>query len=112
MKNTVSEARELRKNPTRCEAVLWSRLRRRQVAGMKFRRQVPLVGFIVDFACLKAKLVIEVDGPIHEGKVDDVCRDRVLEELGYRIVRFSNWRVLQELDKVVAEIARHSAAGE
>ena len=104
MKNEVEEARILRKNSTPAERVLWSRIRARRLAGLKFRRQAPLGGFIVDFTCLKKRLVVELDGPVHDGVVADVEREAVFADMGFKVVRFPNWRVLHGLDGVLEEI--------
>ncbi|MES1244469.1 MAG: DUF559 domain-containing protein [Acidobacteriota bacterium] len=97
-------ARELRKQMTDAERLLWSRLRRRFL-GTKFRRQVPLGDFIVDFACMGSRLVIEVDGGQHLENAADRVRDRWLEENGFRVLRFWNHEVLQNLDGVLVRIS-------
>jgi very-short-patch-repair endonuclease len=81
-------ARELRTEPTATEQLLWSRLRRRQIAGHKFRRQHVLGPYIVDFACLEQKLVIELDGGQHaEQRCYDERRTRWLEQRGFRVLK-------------------------
>jgi len=86
---------------------LWRRLRRRQLLGRKFRRQQPLGRYIVDFVCLEARLVIEVDGSQHlEQQSYDGARRRWLERQGYRVLRFWNNEVLAETDAVVETIAQ------
>ena len=100
-------ASELRKNMTEAEKILWSALRRKQVQGKRFRRQHPISTFIVDFYSHEAKLVIEVDGGIHnipEQKEYDSGRSDELERLGLKIIRFTNTQVFQNLGKVVKEI--------
>jgi len=97
-------ARDLRQQMTDAERFLWSRLRRRFL-GAKFRRQVPLGPFIVDFACMRSKLVIEVDGGQHLESSADAERDRWLAENGFRVVRFWNHEVLQNLEGVLERIA-------
>ena len=97
-------ARDLRQQMTDAERFLWSRLRRRFL-GAKFRRQVPLGPFIVDFACMRRKLVIEVDGGQHLESSADAARDRWLAENGFRVLRFWNHEVLQNLDGVLERIA-------
>ncbi|HEY8586137.1 MAG TPA: endonuclease domain-containing protein [Rhodanobacter sp.] len=98
-------ARQLRKEGTDAERRLWHFLRRGQLAGHKFRRQYPLAGFIVDFVCVPAKLVIELDGGQHlDAVVYDRRRSEVLERLGYRVLRFWNDDVLLRTEDVVANI--------
>jgi very-short-patch-repair endonuclease len=99
-------ARQLRKSMTDAEQALWTRLRRRQVHGHKFRRQHPLGGYIVDFVCLDEKLVVEVDGGQHDEQRDeDALRTLCLEQRGFRVMRFWNHQVLGELDAVTEAIA-------
>jgi very-short-patch-repair endonuclease len=116
------KVRKMRHEPTAGEDALWQRLRNRQVDGHKFRRQHPIDRFVADFCCTETKLVVEVDGDVHDGReVEDKVRTRFLEGLGFRVMRFSNDRILSECDSVVAEIAeairmgaarkRDSAAG-
>jgi very-short-patch-repair endonuclease len=89
---------------TDAERLLWSRLRRRFL-GTKFRRQLPVGRFIVDFACLGSNLVIEVDGGQHLESAADEARDRWLAENGFRVLRFWNHEVLGNLDGVLQTIA-------
>lgn len=99
--------RALRIAATDAEQALWRRLRRRQLLGRKFRRQQPLGRYIVDFVCLEARLVIEVDGSQHlEQQSYDGARRRWLERQGYRVLRFWNNEVLAETDAVVETIAQ------
>jgi 5-methyltetrahydrofolate--homocysteine methyltransferase len=103
----VGAARELRKNPTEAETVLWEALRRKQAEGMRFRRQRVIGPYIVDFCCLDKKLIVEVDGAHHyedEGKVYDSDRTAFLEGHGFRVMRFENADVLNDVDGVVARI--------
>jgi len=80
-----ARARQLRKSQTDAEAILWSQLRGKLMAGRKFRRQVPLLGYIADFACLEAKLIIELDGGQHAEQVaKDEKRSRELEAQAMR----------------------------
>ncbi|MCI0709396.1 MAG: endonuclease domain-containing protein [Chloroflexi bacterium] len=99
-------AREMRKNATKAEVVLWQALRRQQVHGFKFRRQHPFGPYIADFYCAKAKLVIELDGASHEGQAEyDADRTNYLATLGLRVIRYSNEDVLRNLEGVVADIS-------
>jgi len=103
----TARARELRANMTEAEQKLWSRLRETTSVGPRFRRQVPLDRYIVDFACLSARLVVEVDGGQHfteDGLAADAARDAWLAGEGFRILRFSNHDVLTNVDGVVETI--------
>ncbi|KPQ10575.1 MAG: hypothetical protein HLUCCO17_10950 [Saliniramus fredricksonii] len=108
-------ARAMRKQPTEAERKLWWHLRRRIVLhGTYFRRQVPLGRYIVDFCCLKARLVVEVDGGQHtQDSIAryDAARTHELEGQGFTVLRFSNTQVLQEIDTVIETIYAHLAAG-
>jgi very-short-patch-repair endonuclease len=99
-------ARRLRRNPTEAETRLWSVLRKRGLAGARFRRQVPLGRYIVDFLCLDARLVVEIDGGQHATEAErDAERTRWLESQGFRVLRFWNNEVLENLDGVADGIA-------
>ena len=99
-------AKALRREMTKAEAVLWERLRRNQSARMHFRRQQVIDGFIAAFYCHAAGLVVEVDGGVHEGQREyDQARDATIAARGPEILRFTNDRVLQDLDAVLSEIA-------
>jgi len=93
-------ARQLRNNMTETERRLWSRLRNRQIDGYKFRRQVPVGPYFVDFLCISARLAIEVDGPFHEDESDRRKTAR-LEAEGYRVLRVPVTDVDEMLDDVV-----------
>ncbi len=105
-----AKAASMRKNPTPSEAKLWSRLRRKNLAGRKFRRQHVLTPFIVDFYCPAVKLVIELDGPIHgrEGECRDTSRTIYLQEnFKVKVIRFANEEVRQDIESVLRRIERH-----
>ena len=105
-------AKELRQPGTSAEGLLWGRLRARQLDGLKFRRQHPIGGCIVDFCCAEARLIAEVDGGIHNAQREwDAERTAMLEAQGYRVIRFGNEAVIGDIDAVLAEIAR-AARGE
>ncbi|HKR04751.1 MAG TPA: methionine synthase [Bacteroidia bacterium] len=97
-------AKDMRHEPTQAENILWQELRNRKL-GHKFRRQHPLDGFIPDFICLEKKLIIEVDGEIHiEQKEYDEGRTYELNEIGYKIIRFTNDEVINKKDFVLNKI--------
>ena len=96
-KEKLQRAKELRRDMTPAEKILWQELRGNKL-GVHFRRQQVIAGFIVDFYCHKAGLVIEVDGDIHDLQQDeDARREKVLSEMGLRIVRFRNEEVERDL---------------
>ena len=102
-----SIARTLRRNLTDAEQRLWSRLRRRQVEGYRFRRQAPLGPYVVDFACFAARLVIEVDGGQHGWRTEqDAVRSSWLEANGFHVLRFWTNEVLGNLEGVLETIRR------
>ena len=103
-KEKQERAKELRRNMTPAEKILWHELRANKL-GVHFRRQQIIAGFIVDFYCHKAGLVIEVDGDIHDlQKEEDERREKVLSALRLRIVRFRNDEVVRDLSAVVGKI--------
>lgn len=98
-------AREKRHEPTAAEDHLWQRLRNRQIADAKFRRQHAIDRFIVDFYCAEAQLVVEVDGEIHQyTQEEDQIRQGFLESLGLRVLRFTNETVLHDTQAVINTI--------
>lgn len=98
----------LRKNQTPTEKILWEIIRNKQLGGFKFRRQHIIGVFIVDFVCIRAKLVIEVDGRIHDFQKDyDEARTMYLNTEGFEVIRFWNEDVLYELEKVKLTIIKH-----
>jgi very-short-patch-repair endonuclease len=106
----VSIARDLRKRLTAQEAKLWNGLRALRPAGYHFRRQVPIASFVADFACLKHRLVIEIDGGQHnrdDHAAQDRARDVQIARLGYQTLRFWNAEVDQNLDGVIETILAH-----
>lgn len=112
---TRQKARTLRHRMTRAEIALWKELRDLKAAGLHFRRQVPVGPYIVDFACLRSKLLVEVDGDTHEtptGQRHDAVRDAYLASLSYRVVRIyepdirvNAWQVAQEIAERCRSIA-------
>jgi very-short-patch-repair endonuclease len=103
-KAKLQRAKELRREMTPAEKILWNELRANKL-GVHFRRQQVIQGFIVDFYCHRAALVVEVDGDIHDlQKEDDARREKVFREMGLRIVRFGNDEILKDLSAVVGGI--------
>lgn len=102
---SLQQARALRQRMTDAERKLWRALRNRQAADFKFKRQVPLGPYIVDFLCFEAQLIVEADGSQHgEQKVYDQRRTAYLETLGYQVIRFWNYDILTNLDGVLCAI--------
>ncbi len=98
-------ARELRREMTPAEKLLWSRLRNKQLKGLKFRRQHPLGPFIADFYCAARRLVVEIDGDIHDLQPErDAARTEQFEQYGYRVIRFRNKQVLNDIEDVLVAI--------
>ena len=107
-KNLKLPSRDLRSNMTDAEQLLWSRLRRKQILGLQFYRQKPLLNYIVDFYCPAVNLVIECDSGQHyteDGLEAHRNRELTLNELGLLTVRFSNHQILTEIDAVVKKIS-------
>jgi len=102
-----NRARHLRGTATDAERLLWRHLRNRQLLGCKFRRQVVVDDYIVDFLCLEVRLIIEADGGEHMERAGyDESRSRRLEKYGYRVLRFWNHQILQETDAVLEAIGK------
>lgn len=105
--------RRLRRTMTDAERKLWSVLRGRQLEGLKFRRQHPYEDYILDFVCLEKKIVVEVDGGQHQELVtEDGVRTKMLERAGFRVLRFWNHEVLQELAAVAGQILQAASRKE
>jgi very-short-patch-repair endonuclease len=101
------KAKELRRYETEAEKRLWAKLCRNRMSGLQFRRQHPINRFIVDFYCAKIKLVIEVDGNIHEipeNKVYDIGRSQILNDFGITVIRFSNNQIIGDIEYVLNSI--------
>ena len=104
---TTQQARGLRKNLTPAERKLWQHIRLRQLSGHKFRRQQPIEPYIVDSVCLEKRLAIEVDGGHHSGEAQEANdRERLawLESQGFRVIRFWNNEIINNIEGVVAII--------
>jgi very-short-patch-repair endonuclease len=105
MSGNVGQARRLRRNQTDAERVLWFQLRGRRLEGLKFKRQVSIDRFVVDFCCAEARLIIELDGGQHATRTAaDANRTKILETFGYLVLRFWNNDVLQNTEGVLEEI--------
>ena len=92
---------------TRSETLLWRYIKAHRIDGLGFRRQVPIGPYIVDFACHRARLIVELDGESHDFEArqrQDASRDDCLREMGYRILRFTNGDVMSSLEGVVQTI--------
>ena len=104
---SVGVARKLRRRLTDEEAGVWSRLRLLRATGWHFRRQSPIGDFVVDFVCLKSRIIVELDGSQHGfdgNREEDVERDRALSSLGFRVLRFWNSAVREDIDSVIDTI--------
>ena len=97
-------AREMRSDATKAENILWQALRNRHLDGLKFKRQVPLDGYIIDFVCFEARLIVEVDGGQHSESERDATRDRHFEMKGFSTLRFWNDEVVKNIDGVCMTI--------
>ena len=108
MDSTVTErARRLRRGQTNAESKLWRCLRNRQLDGAKFRRQTPIGRYVVDFFCEEESLIVELDGGQHAIEIEaDQARTYWLETHGYRVIRFWNNEVLENLEGVLERIRR------
>jgi len=102
---TFTAAKILRDNMTKYEKLLWERLKSKQVTGLRFRRQHPILFFIADFYCHEARLVIEIDGEIHnqQGEYDD-GRSAEMEKYFIKVIRFTNSEVENNIDEVIKVI--------
>ena len=101
------KARHLRRSQTDAERKLWSRLRARQIQGLKFRRQQPIGPYIVDFCCFEERLVIELDGSQHATSMKaDERRTAFLTQGGFRVLRFWDNEVLLDTDIILQQIAQ------
>ena len=98
-------AKHLRRNQTSAEALIWAELRGRRCGGYKFRRQVPIGTYIVDFLCVAQKLIVEIDGSSHLDTLEyDANRTRILESQGYHVIRLTNEDVYEDFDSTIEAI--------
>jgi len=100
----------MRADATKAENLLWQALRNKKLGGLKFRRQVPLNGYILDFVCFEARLIVEVDGGQHSGAIRDAVRDRHFEARSFKTLRFWNDEVEKNLGGICLTIL-HEAKG-
>jgi len=112
----LRHARDMRREPTDAEHWLWQQLRGRRLLGWKFRRQVPVGDYIVDFVCHEERLVIELDGSQHQQQTEyDAARSRFLESQGYQVLRYWNHDVLLRgevvLESIVQALGRDANGG-
>jgi very-short-patch-repair endonuclease len=108
-KGTIAFAKELRRNKTTAEKLLWKHLRRKELEGFRFRQQHPIGPYIVDFYCDEAGLVVELDGGIHldaEQRQKDWVRDRSMNDHGLTVLRFENREIIDDIDRVLGAIRR------
>jgi len=98
-KKLTKQARFLRSNETRFEEKFWAEVRGRQLGGYKFKRQVPIAGFVADFVCERARIIVELDGSHHADQIDeDANRTRLLEDHAYRVIRIWNQEIVDNFD--------------
>ncbi len=106
-------AKQLRRAMTRAETLLWRYLKANRIDGLGFRRQIPFRNYIVDFACLSAKLLVELDGESHdfeERQKADQNRDAFFKSEGFHVLRFTNEQVMSNLDGVVVAIRQAASS--
>jgi very-short-patch-repair endonuclease len=102
----ISRSRQLRRESSTPERLLWSKLRNGRCAGWKFRRQEPVGRYVVDFLCASIRLIVELDGRSHdEREAEDNARQTYLEQMGFLVVRVGNDRLISDLDGVAEAIA-------
>jgi very-short-patch-repair endonuclease len=104
-KYIIELAKEMRNNMTETEELLWSALNKRQIYGLKFRRQHPVYRYILDFYCYEKQLAIVVDGEVHKKQKDnDIYRDEFLKSIGIRTIRIRNEEIINNLYSVIEKI--------
>ena len=101
----------MRADATKAENILWQALRNKQLEGLKFKRQVPLDGYILDFVCFDARLIVEVDGGQHSESKRDAARDIHFEIRGFKTLRFWNDEVVKNIDGVCLTILNEAKGG-
>lgn len=109
-KHLLARRKELRKNLTPAEAYLWMYLKGKKLDGRRFQKQHSIDNYIVDFYCASGKLIIELDGEVHNNPIaeeKDAERDTQLQNLGFTVLRFENKMVFEQLDSALQEIKDH-----
>ncbi len=107
----LEAAKSMRSRMTLAERCFWNMVRRNQVAGLQFRRQQVINGFIADFYCNQIRLVVEIDGGIHETQKDyDHLRERLINACGIKVIRFSNEEVINNSSRVLSKLEEFAAA--
>jgi very-short-patch-repair endonuclease len=104
---SLAQAKELRSNMTDAERRLWYRLRAHRFGGYKFKRQVPIGPYVVDFACLNHGLVVELDGGQHSENIKDAARDEFLRAKGFHVLRFWNNDALKNTSAILEAILKN-----
>ena len=103
----VELARKLRQNMTPAEKILWERINKKELGGHRFRRQHPIHRYILDFYCHSKMLAVEIDGPVHDDRVEyDQYRDEVLKSTGIETLRFSNHKIENAIEEVIESIRK------
>jgi very-short-patch-repair endonuclease len=101
----TANARRLRRDQTLAEKAFWALVRNRRLGGYRFLRQVAIDRYFADFVCEAAKVIVELDGPVHDGREDyDARRTETLEMFGYVVMRFRNEQVLADLGRVADDL--------
>jgi very-short-patch-repair endonuclease len=104
----LAKAKAMRRNMTPAERCFWNAVRANKIEGMHFHRQQVIDGFIADFYCGDQRLVIEIDGGIHETQKDyDSMRETALKKNGLRVIRFSNQEVINDVDLVIQKLKKY-----
>ncbi len=107
MNERVKFARYLRRKQTSAETIFWNEVRGRKFLNLKFKRQVPISKYFADFVCESEKFVVELDDASHEDKIEyDLERSIVIEDHGYRIIRFLNADIYEDIDAVMESLTR------
>jgi very-short-patch-repair endonuclease len=113
LKRTIPLRRTLRRNQTPAEKIFWSKISNKQFHGLKFVKQHGIGKYIVDFCCRSKKMIIEIDGDSHattDGIKSDIERSEYLKTLGYRIIRYNNRDVLNNIDGVFEDLGQQTSS--